>query len=115
MNIGIFDDGQRLREGLAVHREANRVFSRKGHGADFGFANSPMQNLARIATTETALFPDVRILRRRSAERDELWRIVEKIPFAAIHSRAAGRVKLANDAAIRIKDFDLWRSLGRGF
>src|SRR5579864_7270248 len=116
MNVGILDDGQRLREGLAVNGEAHGIFSRQGHGADFGFANAPMQNLARIATAETALFPDMGISLRCSAERDELRRIVKEIPDGAVHARASRLAfELANDGASRIEDFNFWRSLGRSF
>jgi predicted nucleic acid-binding protein len=55
----------------------------------------------------------VRILWRSGAQCDQFRRLIEKVPFNAIHARAAGRIELSNDGAARIEDFDLWRSLGR--
>src|SRR2546429_1541720 len=78
VNIGVLRDGQGLGEALPVHGEANGIFPGQSHRPDLGFANSPMQNLPRIAPAETALLPNVRILRRSRAQRDELRRIAEK-------------------------------------
>src|SRR5207253_4202143 len=85
------------------------IFPGQSHRPDLGFANSPMQNLPRIAPAETALLPNVRILRRSRAQRDELRRIVEKVPLHAVHAGAARRIKLSNDSTARIEDVDFWR------
>src|SRR5207249_5754012 len=102
-----------LGEALPVHGEANGIFPGQSHRPDLGFPNSPMQNLPRIAPAETALLPNVRILRRSRAQRDELRRIVEKVPLHAIHAGAARRIELSNDSTARIEDVDFWRSFTR--
>src|SRR5215831_15611986 len=100
MGVWVFDDEQRLRETLTIDCQPNTVFAGQRHRTDLGFTNAPMQNLARVAATEAALFPDVGIFRWRGAKQSELWGIVEEIPFHAVHAGAAGGViKLANDGA----------------
>src|SRR5215471_355555 len=115
VDVWVFDDGERLREALTVDGKPNAVFSRQGHGADFGFANAPVENLAQIAAAEAALLPDVRIFRRGGAQQDQLRWIVEEVPDGTVHARAARSIELANDGAGRIKNLDLWSSLGGSF
>ena len=113
--IRVFHKSQRLRESLTVHGKPNRIFSWQRHGTDFGFANPPVQNLARIASAKAALFPDMRIFRRSSAQRNEFWRIVKEIPLRTVYAHPARWIQLSNHGSVRIENLHFGRSLGRSF
>src|SRR5439155_7714264 len=98
-------------ERLAADVKAHAVLSWRNDGAGhLGALDPPMHDRTRFPPLEPRLFPDMRVVRRRRAERHLLRRVVTQVPDDSVEPRASGGFDGADHRTVRVENL---RARGR--